>query len=91
MCAQITSHENEQERSPAAEVKIGYGAATARRPLGRRVAHWGGGGGSMSYVDLDARMSFDFTPNRWITGPYEQARSVNVLKAVYRCLASIDR
>jgi CubicO group peptidase (beta-lactamase class C family) len=56
--------------------------------LGRQVAHWGGGGGSMSYVDLDARMAFGYTPNRWITGLHEQDRSMNVLKAVYSCLAN---
>jgi CubicO group peptidase (beta-lactamase class C family) len=54
--------------------------------FGKRVAHWGGGGGSMSYVDLDARMSFGFAPNRWITGPHEQDRSMAILKAVYGCL-----
>src|SRR5262245_4402499 len=57
--------------------------------LGRRVGHWGGGGGSMSYVDLDARLSFGYTPNRWITGPHEQDRSLNVLRAVYACLARL--
>jgi CubicO group peptidase (beta-lactamase class C family) len=55
--------------------------------LGKRVGHWGGGGGSMSYVDLDARLSFGYTPNRWITGPHEHDRSMNVLRAVYGCLA----
>lgn len=39
------------------------------------------GGGSMSYVDLDARMAFGYAPNRWITGSHEQDRSMNVLKA----------
>lgn len=57
--------------------------------LGRRVGHWGGGGGSMSYVDLDARLAFGYTPNRWITGPHEQDRSLNVLRAVYACLARL--
>jgi CubicO group peptidase (beta-lactamase class C family) len=54
--------------------------------IGRHVAHWGGGGGSMSYVDLDARMSFGFAPNRWITGPHEQDRSMAILRAVYASL-----
>src|SRR5262245_61793582 len=57
--------------------------------LGRRVGHWGGGGGSMSYVDLDARLAFGYTPNRWITGPHEQDRSLNVLRAVYACLSRL--
>ena len=54
--------------------------------LGRNVAFWAGNGGSMSYVDLDARMAFGFTPNRWITGPHEQQRSLRILSAVYACL-----
>ena len=57
--------------------------------LGRRVGHWGGGGGSMSYVDVDARLAFGYTPNRWMTGPHEQDRSMNVLRAVYACLGRL--
>ena len=53
---------------------------------GYRVAFWAGGGGSMSWVDLDHRMSFGFAPNRWMTGPHEQDRSLSILKAVYECL-----
>jgi CubicO group peptidase (beta-lactamase class C family) len=73
---------------------VGYALNTPVTPewtggpstIGRRVAHWGGGGGSMSYVDLDARMSFGFAPNRWITGPHEQDRSTSILKAVYQSM-----
>ena len=32
----------------------------------------GGNGGSLAFIDLDARMAIGFVPNRWITGPYEQ-------------------
>src|SRR5262245_6682648 len=53
---------------------------------GSRIAFWAGNGGSMSWVDLDHRMSFGYAPNRWITGPHENDRSVNILKAVYECL-----
>jgi len=55
-------------------------------PQRTRAAWWAGNGGSMSFVDLDARLSFGYTPNRWISGPFEQARSRNVLGAVYRAL-----
>jgi len=55
----------------------------------RNVAFWTGNGGSMSYVDLDARMAFAFAPNRWITGPHEQQRSLNILSATYACLAKL--
>lgn len=53
---------------------------------GSRAAFWAGNGGSMSWVDLDHRMSFGFAPNRWMTGPHEQDRSLSVLRAVYDCL-----
>jgi hypothetical protein len=33
--------------------------------FGPRVAYWAGNGGSNSFVDLDARMSFGYVPNRW--------------------------
>ena len=54
--------------------------------FGPRVAYWGGNGGSMSFVDLDARMSFGYAPNRWIRGPHELYRCRELLKAVYACL-----
>ena len=57
-------------------------------PAGARVAWWGGGGGSLSFVDLDARMSIGFVPNRWISGPYEQHRSGNIVRAAYQALSS---
>src|SRR5262245_3910883 len=33
-------------------------------PAGARVGWWGGNGGSLSFVDLDARMALAFVPNR---------------------------
>jgi hypothetical protein len=51
------------------------------------VAWWAGNGGSMSYVDLDARMAIGFTPNRWISGPHEQTRSRAIVQAAYASLA----
>jgi CubicO group peptidase (beta-lactamase class C family) len=51
-----------------------------------RVAHWGGGGGSMSFVDLDHRFSFGYVPNRWITGAHEQDRSLRLLHQFYLAL-----
>jgi CubicO group peptidase (beta-lactamase class C family) len=55
-------------------------------PADARVAWWGGNGGSMSFVDLDAHMSIGFTPNRWISGPHEQTRSRTIFKAAYESL-----
>lgn len=55
-------------------------------PAGARVGWWGGNGGSLSFVDLDARMAIGFVPNRWISGPYEQFRSGNIVRAAYQSL-----
>jgi CubicO group peptidase (beta-lactamase class C family) len=38
------------------------------RVVGRRVAGWGGNGGSWVHVDMDARMTVAFVMNRWIDG-----------------------
>jgi len=56
-------------------------------PADARVAWWGGNGGSMAFVDLDARMAIGFTPNRWISGPHEQTRSRRLIAAAYGSLA----
>ena len=59
-----------------------------------RVAWWAGNGGSMSYVDLDARMSLGYVPNRWIGGKYETDRARNLIRAAYQSLAApagVDR
>jgi CubicO group peptidase (beta-lactamase class C family) len=53
---------------------------------GSRVAFWGGNGGSISWVDLDHRMSVGYAPNHWIAGPHELDRVVNILNAVYESL-----
>ncbi|NTU79058.1 MAG: beta-lactamase family protein [Chloroflexales bacterium] len=56
-------------------------------PAGARAGWWAGNGGSMSYIDLDARMAIGYTPNRWISGPHEQDRSRRVIQAAYESLA----
>lgn len=57
-------------------------------PAGTRAAFWAGNGGSLSFIDLDARMAVGYVPNRWISGVYEQFRSGNVLCAAYQALRS---
>ena len=36
-----------------------------------------------------ANLYSGFAPNRWITGPHEQQRSLNILSATYACLAKL--
>ena len=56
-------------------------------PQGARAAWWAGNGGSLAFIDLDARMAIGYVPNRWITGPFEQHRSGNLVRAAYQALA----
>lgn len=51
-----------------------------------RSAYWAGNGGSLSYVDLDARMSVGFAMNRWVRGEHENDRSFRIMAAVYESL-----
>jgi CubicO group peptidase (beta-lactamase class C family) len=69
-------------------IPIHWGLGYCLDPLvaaaaGSRTAFWGGNGGSMSYVDLDRRMSFGYAQNRWIRGAHELDRSRRILDAVY--------
>jgi CubicO group peptidase (beta-lactamase class C family) len=56
-------------------------------PQGARAAFWAGNGGSLAFIDLDARMAIGYVPNRWITGQFEQHRSGNLVRAAYQALA----
>lgn len=57
-------------------------------PAGSRAAWWAGNGGSMSYVDLDARMSLSYFPNRWISGQHEMDRARLAIRAAYQSIAA---
>jgi CubicO group peptidase (beta-lactamase class C family) len=57
---------------------------------GARAGWWAGNGGSLSFIDLDARMALGFTPNRWISGPHEQDRSRALVRAAYESLRPRD-
>jgi hypothetical protein len=61
-------------------------------PQSRRVAWWGGNGGSMSYVDLDARMSVGYVPNRWLAGDAASLlRARSIVLAAYAALENAQR
>ena len=72
---------------------LGYGVvsplitATYGRHLeGRRIACWGGSGGSFVINDLDARMTVAFVMNRHVESNDTDHRSVDVVRAAYECL-----
>jgi hypothetical protein len=61
-------------------------------PEQRRIAWWGGNGGSMSYVDLDARMSVGYVPNRWLAGDAASLfRARALVQAAYAALERAER
>ena len=53
---------------------------------GRRVAFWGGSGGSWVANDLDARMTVAYVMNKHVQGAFDQ-RSIAFVNAAYDCLA----
>ena len=50
---------------------IGFGLNSPETPISPNAAHrfWGGWGGSLAIVDLDARMSFAYVMNGWARAP----------------------
>lgn len=67
---------------------IGYGLPGERIPLPNpRTCFWGGWGGSLIIVDLDARMTVAFVMNRMGEGTLGDDRGATVLLAAYGALA----
>jgi CubicO group peptidase (beta-lactamase class C family) len=61
-------------------------------PESRRVAWWGGNGGSVSYIDLDARIAVGYVPNRWLGGDAASLqRGRSLVLAAYAALERGER
>jgi CubicO group peptidase (beta-lactamase class C family) len=54
---------------------------------GRRLAGWGGSGGSFVMNDFDARMTVAFVMNKHVEAGGWDHRAVDVINAAYNCLA----
>ena len=69
---------------------IGFGLPTPDVPISPnpRACFWGGWGGSLVIVDLDARMSFSYVMNRMGEGTVGDARGAGLLLAAYGALAA---
>jgi CubicO group peptidase (beta-lactamase class C family) len=68
---------------------IGYGLPGELIPLPNpRTCFWGGWGGSLCIVDLDARMVVTFVMNRMGEGTLGDDRSIGVLLAAYAGIAA---
>ena len=73
------------------EIRWGLGVElnTKRRPIGpnARTFSWGGAGGSMLVVDLDARASWAYAMNRGSQGPhFKDTRNQALAKAFYAAM-----
>ena len=67
---------------------IGYGLPGEMLPLPNpRTCFWGGWGGSLIIVDLDARMTVSFVMNRMGEGTVGDERGLAILQAAYAGLA----
>ena len=68
---------------------IGFGLPSPELPISPnpRSCFWGGWGGSLAIVDLDARMSFSYVMNRMGDGTVGDARGAGLLLAAYGALA----
>jgi CubicO group peptidase (beta-lactamase class C family) len=68
---------------------MGYGLPTKLMPpllADRRVFFWYGWGGSLAFIDLDARMSITYTMNRMTPELLGDARALGIATAAYTAL-----
>ena len=71
---------------------IGFGLPCPEMPISpnERACFWGGWGGSLAIIDLDARMSFSYVMNKMGEGTVGDMRGAGLLLAAYMSLASAD-
>jgi CubicO group peptidase (beta-lactamase class C family) len=68
---------------------IGFGLPSPELPVSpnEKACFWGGWGGSLAIIDLDARMSFSYVMNKMGEGTVGDLRGATVLLAAYVALA----
>jgi CubicO group peptidase (beta-lactamase class C family) len=69
---------------------IGFGLPSPEMPVSPnpRACFWGGWGGSVAIIDLDARMTFAYVMNRMGEGTTGDLRAATMLFALYGALAA---
>jgi CubicO group peptidase (beta-lactamase class C family) len=69
---------------------IGFGLPSPEIPISpnQRACFWGGWGGSVALIDLDARMSFAYVMNKMGEGTVGDMRAAGLLMAAYTALAA---
>jgi CubicO group peptidase (beta-lactamase class C family) len=66
---------------------MGYGLRTDFMPIGPRACYWGGYGGSVIVLDLDARLTVAYVMNRMESGLVGDPRGMNLVLAAAGSLA----
>ncbi len=66
---------------------MGYGLSTEMMPIGPRACFWGGYGGSLIVVDLDAGLTVCYVMNRMESGLQGDLRGANIVLAAAVALA----
>jgi len=67
---------------------LGWGLTSKDMPIGPnpRTFYWGGWGGSLAVVDLDAKLSFSYVMNKMNSNLTGDIRTVRLVRALYKAL-----
>ena len=70
---------------------IGFGLPSPEMPISpnERTCFWGGWGGSLAIIDLDARMSFSYVMNKMGEGTVGDIRGAGLVLAAYAALGQL--
>ena len=66
---------------------MGYGLSHELMPIGPRACYWGGYGGSLIVMDLEARLTVCYVMNRMETGLQGDFRGATIMLAAAAALA----
>jgi CubicO group peptidase (beta-lactamase class C family) len=74
----------------ALRLGMGFGLNSADLPVSpnERACFWGGWGGSLAVIDLDARLSFAYVMNKMGEGTVGDVRGAGLLLTAYAALAA---
>jgi CubicO group peptidase (beta-lactamase class C family) len=73
---------------PGFRLGLGYGLSSSLVPIGPRACFWGGWGGSIVIIDLDARVVVAYVMNRMSSALTGDTRGAAIAGAVLRSLAT---
>lgn len=68
---------------------MGFGINSEYQPLSpnKNACYWGGWGGSLGVIDMDAKMSFSYVMNRMMDGTTGDVRAANLLMPAYSSMS----